>query len=332
MILYASHHAFWSMFLRLAHDQTWHSPFYTQSALNYYRQRPMDEGKDVDDRSFMLMRNDEPIACFLGAIVEGKGRKSLLAYEVPCVLVGSHANLSSNERRLIEKEFDAITHAVDGEIRYRDFMLEGKISMLSQYLLTHGARAKPTFSRVIDLKDDTSLLKSNIRKSYRSLINWGMRELQPIVAGADRLTWEMMDAFRQLHIHEAGRETRSVSSWKRQFEMVKADDAFVVFGHLNDALVSAGFFDCSKTNCYYGISASRRDLFDKPLFHSLLWTAVLHAKKIGCRWFEVGDQVFPEHPTEPFPTAKEQNISGFKSGFGGETRMFLDLRLDRSNP
>ena len=29
-----------------------------------------------------------------------------------------------------------------------------------------------------------------------------------------------------------------------------------------------------------------------------------------------------------FPTKKELDISGFKAGFGGETRVFLDFNLD----
>ena len=36
------------------------------------------------------------------------------------------------------------------------------------------------------------------------------------------------------------------------------------------------------------------------------------------------------HPEDKTPTTKELGISDFKSGFGGETRMFLDLKLDNS--
>ena len=112
--------------------------------------------------------------------------------------------------------------------------------------------------------------------------------------------------------------------------MVQAGEAFVVLGEWKDNLVSAGFFLVSKTNCYYGSSASRRDLFEKPLFHALMWTAILHAKNLGCHWFEVGEQLFPNHPINKLPTKKELGISEFKAGFGGMTRMFLDLKLDNS--
>ena len=70
--------------------------------------------------------------------------------------------------------------------------------------------------------------------------------------------------------------------------MVKAGDAFVVLGTNNKNLVSAGLFSHNKSNCYYWVSVSRRDLFEKPLFHAIMWKAILHAKEICCRWFEVG--------------------------------------------
>ena len=89
-------------------------------------------------------------------------------------------------------------------------------------------------------------------------------------------------------------------------------------------------FTHSKTNCYYQVSASRRDLFDKPMFHALMWTAILHAKKLGCRWFETGEQFFQNQPADRPPTQKELGISEFKAGFGGQTRMFLDIRLECS--
>ena len=119
-------------------------------------------------------------------------------------------------------------------------------------------------------------------------------------------------------------------SWKRQFEMVQAGEAFIVLGNIENEIVSAGFFMTNKTNCYYLSSASRRALFQKPLFHALMWMAILHSKKLGCRWFEVGEQIFPNYLKSQVPTKKELGISDFKAGFGGRTRMFLDLKLDCS--
>jgi lipid II:glycine glycyltransferase (peptidoglycan interpeptide bridge formation enzyme) len=58
-----------------------------------------------------------------------------------------------------------------------------------------------------------------------------------------------------------------------------------------------------------------------------MWTAILHAKKNGCLWFEVGEQYFQNHPIDKPPTKKEIGISDFKAGFGGNTKIYMDIRL-----
>ena len=96
------------------------------------------------------------------------------------------------------------------------------------------------------------------------------------------------------------------------------------------------YFDPPSSHLYITNNAARRDLIEKPMFHSLMWSAILHAKTLGCRWFEMGWQLFlnqaylPSYLTfaDKPPSKKELGISEFKAGFGGETRMFLDLTLD----
>ena len=312
---------------RLLESQHWQSSMHTQSALRYYQERPLNEGKKVEERSFILIWENEPVIAFRGATVETNGTIDLLAYEVPSISFENKVKLTTTAAKTFLKEFDRIMKKVNGDIWYRDFLMNGELSILSRHLLRKGAKLIPVLSQVIDLSQDKATLKQQIRKSYNSLINWGLRELNPKIFDSLNITWGKIDAFRQLHIREAGRETRSKKSWQRQLEMVKAGEAFVVMGFLKEQLVTAGFFLHSKTNCYYGSSASRRDMFNKPLFHSLMWKGIQHAKKIGCCWFEVGEQIYPNYPQEPLHSNKELGISEFKAGFGGKTRMILDFKL-----
>ena len=330
MIISNTDQSYSKVLATLLESHSWQSPLYTQSAFHFHRQRPLDEVMKVEDRSFIVLWEGEPVIGFRGAAVTSDSKTDLVFGEVPCIALENKPKLTAKAAKTFSQEFDRFAEDVSGSIWYRDFMIEGVLTSLSTHLLQKGAIAKPIFSQVIDLKDEKSVQKSSIRKSYKSLINWGIRELKPKVFDASNLTWNKMKLFRELHIREAGRETRSVESWRRQFEMVQADRAFVLFGHINDELVSAGYFIYSKTNCYYGSSASNRDLFDKSLFHAIMWTAILHAKELGCKWFEVGEQLFPNHPINKLPTKKEFGISKFKAGFGGMTRMFLDLKLDYS--
>lgn len=326
MIVRSAHADFWKLYELLAQRQKWLSPIHGKISLEYYRQLSLDKGELAEDCSYIVQRGDTPVAAFIGATV-GSVKKDMLAYQVPCISVEDGKQLTGRAAKEFLREFDSITETVSGRIIYRDFLPHGHISVMTRHLLSRGALPETLFHRVVDLRHDEVELKRKIRKSYGSLINWGVRELTPQVVTHGDLCWEQMDAFRILHIREAGRETRSPSSWRKLYEWAKAGAAFIVLGHWKGELVSAGMFEYNRTNCVYGVSASRRDLFEKPLFHALMWCAMLHAKRLGCHWFEFGRQVFPTSSVDCPPSSKELGISEFKAGFGGQTRLMLDLSI-----
>jgi hypothetical protein len=303
--------------------QDWQWPIYLKETTKFNLDLFVERGA-VSDCSFLLQEEDRSIMAFLGFTA-----KDANVFDVPCITIQNIELLTANASKAFLTEFDEIVNRTNGVVWYRDFLAGGKLSILSRHLLLKGAKASSMFSQVIDLSNDVEGIRANIRRSYKALINWGMRELDPVTYDAKNITWEIMNSFRMLHIQEAGKETRSEESWQNQFKMIRAGEAFVVASCVDGKLLTAGLFMHSRANCYYAISASRRDMFDKPLFHSLMWTAILHAKKIGCRWFEVGGQVFSNHPHDELPSKKQIGISGFKAGFGGDLRAFLDLKLDR---
>jgi len=325
MFINYNHKDFYKLWNILSKD-SYLVPFYQKNQLEYISQRPKDEGMKVENISFIMLLNDIPVAGFIGAAVEELGVVKVLAYEMPAVFIENRAALTRKAGKAFLKEFD---NRVDGceHLYLTDHLHQGAASTLTNHLLKNGAVPTPRLSQIIDLNEEKALLWRNIRKRYSSLINNGLRDLSPEIIDSKNITWELMQKFRELHIREAGRETRSAESWKRQYEMVKADEAFVIVGRVDNIVVSAGLFAYNQTNCYYWVSASRRDLFDKPLFHAIMWTAILNAKELGLRWFEVGEQLYPNHPVGNKPTKKELGISDFKAGFGGETRVFLDARI-----
>ena len=80
-------------------------------------------------------------------------------------------------------------------------------------------------------------------------------------------------------------------------------------------MVSAAYFLCPDKICYYGSSASRRDLFDKPLSHAIIWKAILESKRRGDHLFNIGSTY--EYKFNKLASDKEKNIAYFKEGFGG---------------
>jgi lipid II:glycine glycyltransferase (peptidoglycan interpeptide bridge formation enzyme) len=116
--------------------------------------------------------------------------------------------------------------------------------------------------------------------------------------------------FRRLHVKCSGRITRSVRTWELQSEMMTAGEAF-----LSIDVGAGGFFIYNNHTCYYGVGAS----LEGANSHALIWKAILHAKGLGCRYMELGEQVFTGDK-------KLMGISKFKAGFGGSCQMRMDLR------
>ncbi len=268
--------------------------------------------------------------------VSPKGDQELSGFGLPLLYI-ENQNVDSTQlrgaRRLFKTEFDRVlqTYPV-ASIIYEDFLKGGVLSFVGQHLLDKGGQAVSCFRQMLDLSAPETGLRRQVRKSYKSLINWGEKNLSLRVFDRKTIVPEDIEKFRQLHIYAAGRETRSLQTWYLQYEMIRHQEAFAILGELEGELVTAALFPYSPKYCYYGVSASKRELFSKPLSHTLIWRAIFYAKEQGCRFFELGTQNYPKQGDPP-PTQKELGISTFKRGFGGQTqvRLNISLKIDQNS-
>ncbi|MDE2397494.1 MAG: FemAB family protein [Burkholderiales bacterium] len=189
------------------------------------------------------------------------------------------------------------------------------LSEWQQQLLAAGATQTLRHDLFIDLRPPLAEIRAGFRKSYRPLINAGLRSWETFVidgSNADPGVWE---EFRALHRDVAGRVTRGAETWQSQFEMLAGGHAFLV-GLRDPAqrrLVGASFFQCTRDEGLYAVAAYDRSLFDKPLGHVAQQVAIEAMKARGLRWYRVGERQYPQD--EPPPTDKQVSISEFKQGF-----------------
>ena len=288
-----------------------------------------------EDVSFLIEENQIPLLGLRMAVrTYPDGKHDISGFGRPISYCES--GLTDAGRRegaigLLREEMDRLSEATGcTSIFFEE--LGSTLSPLGRYLMDRGAKAIPYFAQVIDLTQSEASLRQQLRKSYKSLINWGHKNLDLQLLDHRNITPADMGRLRQLHTEAAGRETRSPKTWDLQLEMVRSQEAFLILGVLDGTLVTGAIFCQSPKYCYYGVSASKRELFDKPLGHSVLWMAVLHAKKNGCRLFETGELFYPNQGSQ-MPTSKELAISTFKKGFGGESRLRLRITWERQlNP
>jgi len=321
---------FVSLWSNLLSDGDHLDALYGPANLEYYRE--YCGSPDADDISVLVADGSEPL-CGIRAFrrVLATGITEISCFGLPLLytesLCADTAALYRAER-LIRSEIEGLLQTLPAEtvIRHKDSLKGGCLSLLGRTLLDRGAEVTPSFSQIIDLKLSEESLHKRLTKAYKWAVNWSNKNLSIQVIDKESITFEHVEQFRLLHSEAAGRETRTRASWALQSDMVCAGQAFCVFAYLKGVLVSAALFPYSKSHCFYGVSASRRDLFDKPLSHGVIWSALMHAKQLSIRTFEMGEQMFPMTP-RPHPSQKELGISFFKRAFGGEAKVSLDICL-----
>ena len=299
------------------------SSLYSKESTAYYKQKFNDEGFSCRDLSFIVNYDNFPICAFLGSQISKDNKTYIKNYEIPSIFIENKNGLTLKQKK---KYFSFIEEILSIPSDLREFSgvyNSGRISYGIDFLLKRGLRiSKINFSRKIDLENSEQYIKSNIRKCFHSLINWGLRELDLKIIDSSNISIDHIMSLRDLHIKEAGRITRSMDSWISQYQQIKSGPSFMISGYINKELVTSGIFICNKNYCYYGVSASRRDLFEKPLFHAVLWKAIINAKTKQMKLFETGAEYINTPLKENF-TEKESNIGYFKSGFGG--RLYQEL-------
>ncbi|MDC1051149.1 hypothetical protein OAQ76_00315 [bacterium] len=172
------------------------------------------------------------------------------------------------------------------------------------------------------LSEDT--IKSCLRKSYKSLVNWGKKNLELRVVDENQPDRESFLKFKELHINASGRKTRSDLSWLHQFNIIKSGYGFLIAAHYNHDLVSGCFVMHDQKTAVYSVAASNRDLMSDglPLNHYTLWGAIMNARKKGCETFILGD-VNEDNAKDD----KAKNIALFKRGFATDISVSTILNI-----
>lgn len=166
------------------------------------------------------------------------------------------------------------------------------------------------YQMYIDLSKPENLIKMNLRKSYKSLINWGLTNLKMEVISSENANRKKFDDFKNFHIKVSGRKTRNDHTWDLQFEGLTKNQGYLVLGYLEGKLVSGVYIIHGSEIAYYGVGVNDRELMLKnlPIGHAILYESILFAKKKGLNKFMLGSLNYVEDE-------KVNAILKFKKGF-----------------
>lgn len=186
--------------------------------------------------------------------------------------------------------------------------------------------SKIVFENSVDLNQSEDDIKMSVRKSYKSLINWGQKNLDLKIYDSTNMTDEVMSKFEDFHVAVAKRHTRSHESWMLQSKAVQQGMGYVVMGYYNEKLVTATLVLNGETDCYYGVCVNDRELMAQnlPIGHYGLFKSILLAKERGFSRFNFGDV---SNNTDP----KVNAIVKYKRGFSNLLHTRIACQADFNN-
>jgi len=214
-------------------------------------------------------------------------------------------------------------------VAIRDDEIASRLSVLGKACLNRKYCPAIRLTALADLRDGEAGLRRGLRKSFKSLLNWGKANLELRYVDAANPDRALFDRYHQFHVHTAGRATRSQDSWDAMYALIAAGRGELVLGFLpGDVLVAGTMVFDARGSAHYVSGVYDRERFDKPMAHWPLWIAMLRAHERGQTLFELG-----EVPAEGTASAKDVSIGYFKRGFATEIATALVWRwTDPASP
>jgi hypothetical protein len=289
-------------------DQIESEFFFTEFGIKYYSAYHEDSYKLLP---IVIVSDSAPVAALAMTIKE-----NALGYFHFPAQVFYNADLSTENKLYVARELVKCIELVKEQYEIREMKLCFDSFLTARYFASL-AEIKNQHFGIIDLSLSEEEIKRGIRKSYKSLVNWGIKNMRIETYSQETITAEIIEQFKQFHIRVAGRKTRSDASWDMQFEAIKNGMGYLTLGFMQEELVAGTFVQSGKQEAFYAVGVYNRELMadGKPVAHYPVLHSVFHAKKIGLKYFNIDELDFSDAKT-----GKQNNIAFFKQGFVSEFR------------
>ncbi|MDA9652889.1 hypothetical protein N9T50_00675 [Pseudomonadota bacterium] len=298
----------WNQVLNISSDI---SVFHLESTIEYYS--AYFHGSNM---SFMLYESNKPVAIVPLFVYQEKDGWTITSNDSGLISPLFIDDVPRRLRKRLEQQILEVINIIAKKLEIRKIIIFEHSRILSSWFLLWLDRANKdftTYQLAIDLQHTIEDIRLGFRKSYKPLVNKALKEWRVEIC-EDNIE-KAFEEFRKLHHAEAGKQTRSMSTWSIQKSQIKNKEAFLVTARDDTELIGAGLFNYSRDIGMYSVGAYKRELFDKPIGHAIQMIAIKKLKDIGCKTYLLGQKA--TNLQNSSASSKELSISHFKDGFAG---------------
>lgn len=278
----------------------------------------------ISDSSFVVLENDKVAGIVFLPIEEFDGVRSI-------TLGGSHTvgPLALNEKTekfLFSKIEEIAKRFSVAQIKFYSEPLVEIYSSQYNSFRKYGYIDTSTTDMILALKADEADMRTNRRRSYRSLINGILnnkdKNYELIFIDKKNADYSVNEEYRKMHIKAAGRETRSKDTFDLQFELVKEGHGMIAGLKLDNNFIAFNYFLFHQKTAVYMSAADDPDYANSktPFYHATLWASIMRLKNMGLEYIQLSSpassckvESFLDYNDE-----KQINISFFKKGMGAQ--------------
>lgn len=299
--------------------------FYLKKTVDYYVSYYHEQNSL--NLSIVLYENKNPVGIF-PLMVHGKEIKTISSNGVEILEPLFIRNIGRKVKKRIEQKLIFLIASLAKKLEINEYHLtnlpQGTLSEWFLSWIEYSYNSFVTYHMMVDLSLPIEEIRFKFRKSYKPLINKGMREWRIDVY--ERISSSLFNNFRLLHLEASGRTTRPIESWDIQKNQINSGEAFLItVSDDKSNMVGGGLFTYTRDIGVYSIGAYRRELFDKPIGHPVQMKAIDLLKRKGCKWYEIGQKYTKSDPMSP--SKKEISISYFKEGFSTNIEPKIHLKV-----
>lgn len=309
---------FWDKFNDISYDCNNFNPLYCREFYNYQKEYCISNKSYVSDKSFIIFNENKPVSAALFILCkrfESNVKEISFGENFPGILLITNdiTNKSLDILKETINNFFQITNKIIFTLPQFNYLNSGYNYVLNKFRFSQAVN----WTKSITTENNADVLWSNIRKSYKSPINKGLRQQEFELIDFNNLNYERFKSIEKFHHEISGRKTRSSKTWALQYSLIKKDKSFAIisFDKKTFSLNCAVYFYKSQKHAYYGTGIFS-DQSKKNLYaYSIIWKAILYCQQRNITICELDENI--KFKWMNGIEKKLIDLSFFKSGFGG---------------